>query len=158
MHAVSLIDVSLHYHPHSFFQEPTTSPHPTPFPTPYPTYAGSMPSLEQVIAHWWFMDTDEPTTYPSASPLVNAPTLAPTLSMDPSSAPSISPTWNPTISHIPTQKPTSTCKGNTPNWSSYEGYGCDYIELWFEPGCPDDGWVKGELGTAWENCCYCQMH
>jgi hypothetical protein len=57
---------------------------------------------------------------------------------------------------IPTAKPTSSCSGNTPNWTDIDDYTCDWYEANDAPGCPSYGnkW-KGSQGVANDNCCYC---
>lgn len=57
----------------------------------------------------------------------------------------------------PTPKPTSPCTGNTPGWVDVDGYGCEWWEAVDAPGCPKYGnEFEGSMGTANDNCCYCE--
>lgn len=97
------------------------------------------------------MATPSPTPYPTYPPTVTMPPSTPF------------PTWPPfspfpTMASDPTPKPTSPCTGNTPDWVDVDGLGCEWWEAFDAPGCPhygDD--YEGSMGTANDNCCYCQM-
>jgi len=69
-------------------------------------------------------------------------------------------TLPPTISPKPSSSPTSSANPtkfclDTPNWKDDEGDGCDWWEDNDEPGCPEYGWITGDMGYAKNNCCYC---
>ena len=43
-----------------------------------------------------------------------------------------------------------------PGWRDRFGYGCDWFEVYDEPGCPEYGHISDIWGTpAWNACCFC---
>ncbi|EJK59022.1 hypothetical protein THAOC_20810, partial [Thalassiosira oceanica] len=54
--------------------------------------------------------------------------------------------------------PAPPCEGSTPNFEDEFGADCAFYEIVDQPGCPLYGdYFGGPMGTARENCCYCQM-
>jgi len=88
------------------------------------------------------------------------PTLPPGVTRVPSTtSPTYSPwTWDwthPMWNTNPTPKPTSPCTGSTPGWQDIWGDACDWYENNDLPDCPLGEMYEGTMGTANDNCCYC---
>jgi len=72
----------------------------------------------------------------------------------PTTSPYPTPNPYPTPSPYPTTS--QLCTGNTPNWSIYGVFGCNWFEVNDLPGCPYNGdFSNGGMGSAKDNCCYC---